>query len=234
MNLFTKIADYLLPRRCIFCNTPIYGEAPCCEKCRELIPYAEGVCPKCGKSPCICGQMDFAFTAVTPVFFYEIGAKNAVKQLKFYERTSYAKSLAKYMHDRLLLCDYYPKLELIVPVPMTKKSIHNRGYNQSAMLANELSKLSGIAADDTSLQKIRETRKQHDLTERERKTNLCSAFAVTVPEKIAEKTILLCDDVYTTGATFDECARTLLAGGAKEVFCAAVSTTMSRRGSDKS
>lgn len=234
MNLLLKIADYLLPRRCIFCNTPIYGTAACCEKCKDLIPFAEGVCPKCGKSICVCAERNFAFTAVAPVFFYEIGAKNAIKQLKFYERTSYAKSLGKYMYERLLLCDYYSKLELIIPVPMTKKSVHDRGYNQSVMLAKEISKLSGIAADDTTLQKIKETRKQHDLTERERKTNLTGSFTVVAPEKIAGKTILLCDDVYTTGSTFHECARTLLSGGAKEVYCAAVSTTLSRRESEQS
>ena len=233
MNIFSKIVDYLLPRRCIFCNTPVYGPEPFCENCRELVPTAEGICPRCGKRPCVCGERRFAFSSVVPVFFYELGAQNAVKQLKFNERTSYAKPLAKYMYGRLVTRDFYPRLEAIIPVPMTKRAIHQRGYNQSVLLAKELSRLSGIPAECNILQKVRETQKQHDLTERERRSNLNEAFAVADPVKLTGKTVLLCDDVYTTGATFDECARTLLSGGAREVFCAAISTTMNRRHSDE-
>ncbi len=226
MKLFSKILDYLLPRRCIFCNTPIYTDAPCCDNCEALIPYADSVCSICGKSPCICAQTEFAFRAVTPVFLYESGAKNAIQKLKFNEHLSYAKPLAQYLHARLLQCDYCELIDVIIPIPMTKRAIHNRGYNQSVLLAQELSKLSGITTDAESLKKRKETRKQHDLNSADRQVNLHGAFAVTAAEKITGKTILLCDDVYTTGATFDEAARTLLVAGAKEIFCIAVATTL--------
>ena len=227
-----KLLDYLFPRRCIFCNTPLYHEHPCCEDCARLIPFTENVCEKCGKSPCICSKYHFSFSAVVSVFSYELGAENAIRQLKFHEHTDYAKPLAGYLYHKLLLCPFFSKIDLLVPVPMTKKAVRERGYNQSAYLTKHLSKLSAIPEDTTSLIKTRNTKKQHDLNE-ERRTNLASAFSVISQTIFIDKTILLCDDVYTTGATFDECSSVLLKAGAREVYCLAVASTQLKQEREK-
>ena len=221
----TKLLDYLFPRRCIFCNTPVYHEHPYCEDCVGLIPFTENVCGICGKSPCICGKYHFSFSAVVSVFSYELGAENAVRQLKFHEHTDYAKPLAEYLYYKLIQCPFYPEIDLIVPVPMTKKAVRRRGYNQSVYLVNHLSKLTALPKDTRHLVKIRSTQNQHDLNGKERRQNLKNAFSVSDNTPFVGKTVLLCDDVYTTGATFDECARTLLAAGAKAVYCLAVAST---------
>ena len=108
---------------------------------------------------------------------------------------------------------------------MTKKAEYERGYNQSVLLAEELAKKSGIPTYAGVLAKKKDTKKQHDLGQKERQENLQGAFQVVDQKMVAGKTVLLCDDVYTTGATFHECARTLLADGARKVFCIAVATT---------
>ena len=225
MNPFKKLLDLIFPKRCIFCNTPVYSGQPYCEQCISLIPFAREICPVCGKNPCICGRKQLAFSGVSAVFFYELGAENAIRQLKFHERVSYAAPLANYLYYKLLQCDFYPEVDVIIPVPMSKKAEHERGYNQSVLLAKGLAKKSGIPVCTEVLIKMKDTKKQHDLGQRERQENLKGAFQVFNPHLVAGKTVLLCDDVYTTGATFDECARTLLAFGAAKVFCIAVATT---------
>ncbi len=229
MNPFQKLIDYIFPKRCIFCNTPIYTGKPYCEQCLPLIPFAEEICPICAKNPCICRQSGFSFSAVSAVFFYELGAENAIRQLKFHERLSYLPALAEYLYQRLLQCDYYSELDCVIPIPMTRKAEYERGYNQSALLAELLAKKSGIPNCARALVKTKHTEKQHDLGQKERQRNLKDAFQVVETQHIVGKTILLCDDVYTTGATFDECARTLLAAGAKRVYCIAVATTRKSR-----
>lgn len=225
MNPFKKLIDFIFPKRCIFCNIPIYSGKPYCEQCISLIPFAEDVCPVCAKNPCVCSRKESAFSAVAAVFFYELGAENAIQQLKFHERISYAPPLADYLYHKLAECDFYSELDCIIPVPMTKKAEYERGYNQSVLLAEELAKKSGIPTYAGVLAKKKDTKKQHDLGQKERQENLQGAFQVVDQKMVAGKTVLLCDDVYTTGATFHECARTLLADGARKVFCIAVATT---------
>ncbi len=224
MNPFSKLLDYIFPRRCIFCNTPIYSDLPNCEECAALIPFAEDVCPTCGKASCICGRQRLYFTAAASVFLYDTGVENAVCQLKFHDRVSYAKPLAGYLHQKLIQTEFADRIDLILPAPMTKKDIADRGYNQSILLAKELSGLSRIPMNDTALIKIKQTKKQHNLNAAERRRNLLDAFWVAEPATVCGRTILLCDDVYTTGSTLNECARTLMKSGAQEVFCLTVAS----------
>lgn len=100
-----------------------------------------------------------------------------------------------------------------------------RGYNQSALLARELSALLGVPADCHALCKSIDTPAQHALKGAERRGNVFGVFEVPAPESVEGKTILLCDDIKTTGATLDECAKTLKLAGAKEVYCVCIAVT---------
>lgn len=225
MHIITKLLDYIFPRQCIFCGTPVYSGLPYCEDCIDLIPFTEDVCPVCGKESCICNKQQFYFQKAVSVFNYDLGAEHAIRQLKFNEKISYAKPLAGYMYQKMLQSDFINKIQLILPAPMTKKDTIARGYNQSVLLAKELSRLSHIPMSDRILLKVKQTRKQHDLNSEERKINLSDAFRVTDSVLVSGKTILLCDDVYTTGSTFNECSRILMENGAKEVYCIAAAST---------
>jgi ComF family protein len=105
----------------------------------------------------------------------------------------------------------------MVPVPLHIRRLRERGYNQALLLVRELSKRMGIPYEERTLAKINDTPVQIALKKRERRKNLKGAFQIKGKETIKGKSIVLVDDVYTTGATVNECSRTLLAAGAKQV-----------------
>ncbi|HEY6308062.1 MAG TPA: ComF family protein [Candidatus Angelobacter sp.] len=114
---------------------------------------------------------------------------------------------------------------LLIPVPLATAKQRARGFNQAEGIARAFARLrpvAGIQLDTGSLVRVRETVSQTGLTRHQRQANLRGAFAVTRPERVRGKRILLVDDVMTTGATAGECARVLLRAGASAVFVATV------------
>jgi ComF family protein len=124
-----------------------------------------------------------------------------------------ALSLLAAAHFPLLPKDY----DLILPVPLHLARLRWREFNQALVLARAVGKRYRLPVDPFSLERIRATDPQVRLKEKERQTNVHDAFAITRPEKVKGKRILLVDDVYTTGATVNECARTLCTAGARYV-----------------
>jgi len=114
------------------------------------------------------------------------------------------------------LCLDHP-VDLIVPVPLHVRRLRQRGFNQALLLAKELSKRTGIRYGQRVLRKVKDTPFQSTLKGTERRKNIKGAFHVNNTEEARGKSILLVDDVCTTGATVNECARTLLNGGAERV-----------------
>ena len=108
---------------------------------------------------------------------------------------------------------------IILPAPMSAGDIRKRGYNQSMLLAKEISRRTGIPAKDGILIKVADTLPQKTLTKAEREVNLKDAFRVTAPDMVAGKNVLLVDDVCTTGSTLSELAFTLKNCGAAQVHC---------------
>ena len=106
----------------------------------------------------------------------------------------------------------------MVPVPLSKRKLKRRGFNQAEEIAKELSKILRIPLISSCLVKIKETPSQTELSEKERKEKIRRAFLVKEKQGIEDKKILLVDDVYTTGATIEEAAKVLKEAGAKEVF----------------
>jgi ComF family protein len=108
--------------------------------------------------------------------------------------------------------------ELIVPVPLHPKRLRWRGFNQSVLLARQVSAVYKLPLDPFVLQRYRETPPQTQLNEEERHKNMRGAFVADPDRPVSGKTILLVDDVYTSGATVNECSRTLKQSGAKEIY----------------
>jgi ComF family protein len=109
----------------------------------------------------------------------------------------------------------------VVPAPLSKKRMRKRNYNQAYLLAWEISKQLGVKIGTEILKKERDTPQQSRLSKYERQKNLKGAFGVKKRSAILGRTILLVDDVTTTGATLEECARTLKAAGAGSIYCVA-------------
>ncbi len=110
--------------------------------------------------------------------------------------------------------------DCIVPIPLHKARRRKRGYNQSTLIAEELCKRYDVAIDESLVERISNTKSQRTLGQAQRAENIIGAFSVTGDVK--DKKILLIDDVFTTGATMNECARVLKCAGASKVYAAAV------------
>jgi ComF family protein len=110
------------------------------------------------------------------------------------------------------------KLNVIVPVPLHPKRLRWRGFNQSVLLGRELGRIFDLPLDPFLLQREVETPPQTQLSEEERRRNVRGAFVVNPSNSVENRSILLLDDVYTSGATVNECSRCLKAAGASEVY----------------
>ena len=185
------------------------------------------MCPRCGVgfatdmgedhlcSDCL--QDHGHFTKARSLAHYEGMMADLVSRFKYRGASRLAiplsHLLADYAHADFSFQDY----GLIIPVPLHSRRLRQRGYNQSLLLARRIARKHAIPLDYTSLRRIRSTQPQTELSGLQRQKNIHGAFAVHKKEAVVEKTILLIDDVFTTGATVEECAHVLLKSGAKRV-----------------
>lgn len=223
----------LFPQRCRFCDRVIGINESICPACRESKNEITGeICTLCGfkKSDCVCNGHKSFYTAVASPYYYEGAAGIAVKKLKFGKVLTIADSLsgdmAKCFFERF--SEY--SFDFATFVPMTKKAEKKRGFNQARLLTAGVCEKTGIPLIE-ALEKICETSQQHTLKEYERSGNVLGVFAVKkeAMPSVVHARILLCDDVKTTGATLNECAKTLLIAGADEVFCLTAATAKKQK-----
>lgn len=204
--------DLLFPRRCLSCGKE---GASFCSACRGKIPLRGG----------------FSHEGIFSLWEYgHPDVRNAITSLKYKNKRPVAKDIADSLSDALLehLADksvfsnpVSPPLYLLIPIPLSKERFKKREYNQAELLAKELSlkNPTSFVLDTASLQKTRDTGAQVTVGEREKRLrNMRGAFTVTNAESIRGRTILLIDDVTTTGATLAEARRALLKAGARLVY----------------
>ncbi len=226
-NIAGYALDFFLPRLCVFCGAPMEHTAgsaicPACDQAVQRV--ASPLCPRCGRlfpmregSDHLCGSCQtepppFA-TARAAVVYEEDGPTGqAVKRLKYGRRLEYLAVLKDWLQDPACQ-ELAAAADAILPVPLHVKRLKERGFNQALLLAQTLP---GLILRDT-LRRIRYTQPQTGLPPKARQENVHRAFAVSRPRDVQGKTVLLVDDVYTTGATVRECARSLRAAGAREV-----------------
>ena len=149
--------------------------------------------------------------------------KNLIKRFKYEPLVKeLAKDLASLIIAHFQLLDPPPNFGggdyVLVPVPLEKRKLKWRGFNQSEEIGKEISKFLNIPLINDILFKIKETLPQVELSEKEREENIKGVFIIRNRKKISGKKILLVDDVYTTGSTMKECAQLLKKAGAKEVI----------------
>jgi ComF family protein len=139
---------------------------------------------------------------------------------KFHHMPRHAHFFAQRMFLQLRQSPQLAHVDLVSSVPLSKKRLRQRGYNQSELIARELAALSGIPYS-TVLEKHVENREQHRLHKKDRRENVRGVYRILSGASVEDRRVLLVDDILTTGATLGECAAVLYAAGAKEVFCAA-------------
>lgn len=166
-----------------------------------------------------CREKKRYFTKAIAVAVYEGTLSEAIHIFKYQKKQAMAKHLNVMITD-LLLQRLFDS-DIIIPVPLHKKRLNERGFNQSLLIAHYLSKRLCIPLSMDGLQRVRWTRPQIELSRHERLKNVRGAFAVLAGLKpahiIKDKRVILVDDVYTTGATVNECAKVLKKAGASEV-----------------
>lgn len=149
-------------------------------------------------------------------FFYRTPIRELIIDFKFRSCTSYGKILAKYMHAYLSVLPNDEHIDCIVPVPLSQKRFIERGYNQSEILSRYVAEYRNILHLPEALERIKTTKRQSSLSPWKRGNNIDKAF-VADKEKVWGKAVLLIDDIYTTGSTVRECAKSLSDAGAKSI-----------------
>lgn len=223
------LLDLIFPNRCPFCGEFIEYDLLCCEKCFGDILWADGsICLKCGKpSPedCICGR-DLHYDMCLPAAYFKDKAREGIYDLKFHSGTNAAEVFGKVIAGRLEALSLTDRIDIAVPVPMSAKQRRMRGYNQAELIARSISKNTGIPVETGSLVRKNVTKAQHLLGAAERSESVKEQYFAVRDVSLEGKTVLLVDDVITTGSTLDHCAMLLKEKlGAEKVICG-VGTTV--------
>jgi ComF family protein len=227
-KLSVRALDLLLPPLCLKCDEPVGGNATLCPACWKDIQFiAAPFCACCGApfeiaaaAGMLCGScltQPPAYQSARAAMLYDDASRKLVLGFKHGDRTYAARALAVWMHRAG--GDFLADADALLPVPLHRWRLFRRRYNQSALLAKHVAQLAGKPHWTDALQRIRATPSQGHRKRKERQENVRGAFAVSprCREMIAGKKLVLVDDVLTTGATVDECARILLAAGAAQV-----------------
>lgn len=230
-----NIFDFVFPRVCPCCEKTTDKNKIFCDNCFSKITFIQGtICHRCGRKLSLlpstekilctkCLKKRPSYDMARAVFQYSSYSKNSILKFKYGGKIEYAHFFANLMEQAGK--DLFKETDLIMPVPMHWKRKLLRGYNQAGILAHLLSKKTNIPYDEKTLIRFKHTQKQENKTLEERNKNVKNAFFVTKPEKIKNKTVLLIDDVFTTGATVNNCAKTLKKAGALAVFVLTIAHT---------
>ena len=230
----------LFPSNCRICQSSLVNisKLPVCQACLEQVTPRTGIfCGVCGEKlfsehvqtsegpRCgLCRRAAPPFAQALTYGAYDGVLRDLIHLLKYQKIQPVAPLLGRLLAQALQVRPLPPEL-LVIPVPLFKGKRRSRGFNQAEAIARAFVTFHrgrSIQLDTASLARIRETASQTGLTRHQRRANLRGAFAVTRPERIEGRSILVVDDVMTTGTTAGECARVLLRAGARQVFVATV------------
>lgn len=214
--------DIFFPKLCVSCGK--YGQYLCASCAAKIELLKTPICFYCGKisveaKTCSnCKKREKTqLSAIIPAVRYDIGPmKEIIHQLKYCGVSELSEILGELIFQKIKDLDFGKNI-IIVPVPLNLRKKNIRGYNQAELLAKYLRNRLGAQFADV-LVRNRNTASQTTLHRRERLLNLKNAFTCTDANLIEDKTVLLIDDVATTGATLSECANILMQSGAKKVI----------------
>lgn len=220
MKMMTKfVLDLFYPNRCPCCNDFIRWDKLICGKCHRAIEIVyDRTCHRCGKEICICSEKPEYDGAVVPLRYSDL-TKEGILSLKRGNNKNFGVYTGKLIAQ--ILAHDYPekKFDFIVPVPMSRHSLGERGYNQAQIIAEQISEALHISVKNGILYKKNSQTSQHFLGRAQRFKNI-SSFGINKTD-LSGKEILLCDDIITTGSTVNRCACLLRSEGAAGVFLAA-------------
>ena len=228
-GLYKRTLNMLFPAhiKCIVCgdDLPEVRQIEVCDKCSAKLNFISknSCCKHCG-SPvygdaevCLnCKDNKREFDQGRSVFVYDGEIEKLIAGLKFNNKPYLSRTLGRYLASLYQTLDWH--IDMVIPVPMTEARKKWRGYNQAELLATEFCEAVHLPLNTQALQKVRETDEQKELSMQERQKNILDAFKVQDKYYIKGKSILIIDDVMTTGATANACATALKKAHASKVY----------------
>ena len=220
----SRLLYAVFPRRCELCGEVAELDEALCEECRGLERMNGELCSRCGnpKAQCSCDKKTKTpeYKRFVAPYYYEGSVASGVNRFKDYGFPELSKRMGYEMF--LQIKEQYGGIhfDAITYVPITEKKERKRGYNQSELLANEISEHMNVPVEKL-VSKIRTTPQQKRIGARQRRINLRGSFDLCEGSDVRNKTFLLIDDIKTTGSTMNECAYVLNAYGAEAVYAAA-------------
>lgn len=228
MSLKRTIKRVFFPEVCHNCGRIIpITKSRCDCGFSDVFRLSEGICEHCGseKEFCCCHYAGSAFLPhVTAPFLYTGAIRDRIHDLKFNNKPEEAEFFGSEMSVWFSTVFPYVQPDYVTFVPMTKSKLLERGYNQSELLAEEVSNKLSLEKVQL-LFKVKDTLNQHNLSKRERLTNLNNAFSFNNDYVLDGKTVLICDDIKTTGTTLKKCCDVLFSAGVKDVYCLCAAIT---------
>lgn len=226
-----KAIDWVYPPVCGGCGA---AGARWCPECQSSLQRINGnLCPRCGmpvnkEAICYnCSERPLVIDGLRAYAHYSGALRNAIHRLKYQRDIALAETLASFLVE--LYQEIRWEIDLVVPVPLGMVRRKERGYNQAAMIAYPFALAVQVSYSGGAIRRVRETASQVDLGFLQRLENVKDAFWAD-PQKVAGRTILLIDDVTTTGATLNACAEALKNAGAKTVYGFVVARTFLSEG----
>lgn len=212
MKLLEYIAGLIYPDKCVFCEK-VLERGDICLKCAAELPYTKG--------DAISQKFAFIDKCVSPLY-YKDKVRESIHRFKFRGCSAYGRRYGAMLAECVennLDCG---SIDVISWIPLSKKRLRSRGYDQARLIAEELSKRTGIACAPL-LKKVKDNKAQslsRDVGQRRK--NVAGVYAAVDAAAVSGKCVLLVDDVVTTGSTLSESARMLRKAGAKAVYAAAL------------
>lgn len=221
--MLAELLDIFFPPVCPLCEGGI-AEGLFCEACDEGLSSQKILGPKCvvcgipfvsASSPdhiCgVCQTQKMPFVSSRSALAYNGAVVEAIHSFKYGGKVILGRPLGRLLAGTISL-PFTP--QAVIPVPLHKKRLRKRGFNQALLLAREVARHLGARVDYTNLRRLRDTAQQVKLKTEARKENVKGAFALKRPGDVKGRAVLLIDDVYTTGATIMECSKVLKKAGA--------------------
>lgn len=214
-----QVADFFYPPVCVDCGVPNQRQ---CNSCLSKIKFINGdLCPICGEPSkdqrvCkICSSTPPCFQSLRGLAHYSGPVRASIIRLKYEPDYGLGETLAKLMLEKIILLGW--RVQLVLSVPLSQSKLLERGYNQADLLARPIAYALNIPFLPKAISRIRDTRSQVGLNAEERISNLTNAFSAET-KSVKNMSVLLIDDVTTTGTTINECSRALLSSGAASVL----------------
>jgi len=224
--LLADLAALFFPRPCLACREPLVaGEAHLCTSCRAELPYTDYHLLPPSQNPLarrFWGRLPVRHTLSYLRFLRHGRVQQLLHQLKYKGQSQVGRALGQLYGAELAEAGLGPEFGLVVPVPLHRRKLARRGYNQAEVFGQGLASALACPHAPHALRRTEHTASQTRKSRTERWQNVAAVFEVAEPAAIAGRHVLLVDDVLTTGATLEACAAVLLAAGASAVSIATI------------